>query len=55
MRTIRRTTQFKRDYKRELKGRFGKTLEGDLRAVLSLLVSDTRLPERYRDHPLAGE
>ena len=55
MRTIRRTTQFKRDYKRELKGRYGKTLERDLRAVLSLLISDERLPEKYRDHPLAGE
>jgi len=36
MRTIRRTTQFKRDYKRELKGRFGKSLEWELRTVLSL-------------------
>ncbi len=55
MRTIRRTTQFKRDYKREAKGRFAKTLEDDLRAILSLLMSDARLPEKYRDHPLAGE
>jgi mRNA interferase YafQ len=55
MRTIRRTTQFKRDYRRELKGRYGKALERDLRAVLSLLIADAQLPEKYRDHPLAGQ
>jgi len=55
MRTIKRTTQFKRDYKRETKGRYGKTLERDLHAVLSLLLSDARMAEKYRDHPLAGE
>lgn len=55
MRTIRHTTQFKRDYKREAKGRHGKTIERDLRAIVSLLVSDARLPAKYRDHPLAGE
>ncbi len=55
MRTIERTTQFKRDYKREAKGRFGKVLERELRAVVSLLVSDTPLPPKYRDHPLSGE
>jgi len=55
MRTIRRTTQFKRDYKRESKGRYAKSLERDLRTILSLLVSDARLPENSRDHPLAGE
>jgi len=55
MRTIKRTTQFKRDYKRERKGRYGRTLERDLRDVLLLLLSDTPLPIRYRDHPLAGQ
>lgn len=55
MRTIRHTTQFKRDYKREAKGRHGKTIERDLRAVVSLSISDARLPAKYRDHPLAGE
>jgi mRNA interferase YafQ len=55
MRTIRRTSRFKRDYKREAKGRYRATLDQDLRAVLVLLVADTPLPDRYRDHPLAGE
>lgn len=55
MRTIRRTARFKRDYKREAKGRYRATLDEDLRAVLAALVADTPLPERYRDHPLTGE
>ena len=55
MRTIRRTTQFKRDYKRETRGRHSKTLEHGLRDIISLLISDTRLLPKYRDHPLAGE
>ncbi len=44
MRAIERTTQFKRDFKREMKGRHRNTLEGDLTAVLHALTSDTRLP-----------
>lgn len=55
MRTIKRTTQFKRDYKRESKGLHAKVLERELRAVVSLLISDTPLPVKYRDHPLSGE
>jgi mRNA interferase YafQ len=55
MREIERTTQFKRDYKREAKGRYRTTLDGDLAALLRLLVNDARLPARYRDHALGGE
>lgn len=33
MRTIERTNQFKRDYKRELKGPYRATLEDDFRQV----------------------
>jgi mRNA interferase YafQ len=55
MRTIKRTSRFKRDYKREAKGTHRNTLETDLRAVLTLLISDLPLPEKYRDHPLSGE
>ena len=43
MRAIERTTQFKRDFKREMKGRHRTTLETDLTA------------EKYRDHLLSGE
>ena len=55
MRTIDRTNQFKRDYKRELKGQHRTTLEGDLVKILKVLVSDTPMAERYRDHALTGE
>ncbi|HEX4078706.1 MAG TPA: type II toxin-antitoxin system YafQ family toxin [Rhizomicrobium sp.] len=40
MRAIERTTQFKRDYKREAGGRHRATLDENLTAVLRLLVSD---------------
>jgi mRNA interferase YafQ len=55
MRKISRTSRFKKDYKREAKGQHRDTLDGDLRAVLSLLVTDSPLPERFRDHALTGE
>ncbi|MBI4968492.1 MAG: type II toxin-antitoxin system YafQ family toxin [Rhodospirillales bacterium] len=54
MRTIRRTTAFKRDYKREIKGRHRATLDRDLVAVVTLLAADQPLPFRYHDHPLIG-
>jgi mRNA interferase YafQ len=55
VRLIERTNQFKRDYKREAKGRYRKSFDQDLLALLTLLVTDQALPTRYRDHPLMGE
>lgn len=54
MRTIERSTAFRRDYKREAKGKHRATLDTDLRAVLVALVSDTPLDPHYRDHDLSG-
>lgn len=54
MRTIERTGQFKRDFKRESKGRHRKTLIEDLSVVLKLLTSDVVLPEKYYDHIMIG-
>ena len=54
MRTIERTGQFKRDYKRESKGLHRGTLENDLVTVLAMLLKDQPLPEKYRDHVLSG-
>jgi mRNA interferase YafQ len=54
MRTIERSTAFKRDYKRETKGQHRKTLNGDLAHVLTLLADDKPLEARYRDHDLSG-
>ncbi len=55
MREIERTTQFKRDFRRELKGRHAATLDAVLTAAVGALITDTPLAERYRDHPLSGE
>lgn len=55
MRTIERTTQFKRDYRREKAGRFGRKLDALLTEVVTMLAADTPLPRRNVDHPLTGE
>jgi mRNA interferase YafQ len=55
MRTIERTGQFKRDYKRESKGRHKATIDADLLAVLALLLNDRPLEDRHRDHALTGD
>jgi mRNA interferase YafQ len=55
MRTISRTSRFKKDYKREAKGPHRPTLDADMLAVVALLASNTPLPEKLHDHPLAGE
>ena len=55
MRTIERTGQFKRDYKRTAKGRHRTTLDGDLVPVLVALANDQPLKPRHRDHALTGD
>jgi mRNA interferase YafQ len=54
MRTIERTNAFKRDYKREKKGKLGSKLDNLLEEVIELLRADAALPTRFRDHPLSG-
>ncbi|MCK6441272.1 type II toxin-antitoxin system YafQ family toxin [Elstera cyanobacteriorum] len=54
MRTIERSGRFKRDYKREAKGQYRLILDQELRIVLTALVQDLPLPDRYRDHPMVG-
>ena len=55
MRTINRTSTFKRDYKREKKGRHRKTLDTDLVEIVAMLAAGEALPQRHHDHPLVGE
>lgn len=55
MRTIERTSQFKKDYKRESKGQHRGALDADLRSVLALLATDIPLDAKYCDHPLTGQ
>ena len=55
MRTIKRTNQFKRDYKRATKGRseaYAQKLDTELGAVVQVLRADGTLDPRYGDHPL---
>ena len=55
MRTIERSTAFKRDFKRtKATPRHSKDLDALLLAVLTLLIADKPLPATYRDHPLSG-
>jgi mRNA interferase YafQ len=54
MRTIERTSRFKRDYKREKKGRSASRLDDLLGEVIEMLRKDAPLPPRFRDHPLSG-
>ena len=54
MRRIERTGAFKRDYRREAKGRHKASLDADLVAVVAALAEDRALDVRYRDHLLAG-
>ena len=51
MRTPNYTTQFERDLR--LLQRRGKDIE-KLKAVLTTLINEEPLAERYRDHPLKG-
>lgn len=46
---------FKRDYKRESKGRHRATLDKELIALLTALANDIPLEPRYRDHDLSGD
>ena len=46
---IKRTTQFKKDYKKAIKNG---CKEADFRTVLSYLVKQKPLPEKYKDHAL---
>ena len=55
MRTIERTTAFKRDFKREAKGKHRGILDTDLREIIQSLASDTPLEPRHRDHALSGD
>ena len=52
---IERTRQFKRDYKREAKGKHRATLQEDFTDVLNPLINNQPLTEKHRDHALTGE
>lgn len=55
MRRIERTGRFKRDYKRESRGRHRTYLDTILVPVLEALANDRPLEPRHHDHALSGE
>ncbi|CAG9183800.1 mRNA interferase toxin YafQ [Cupriavidus laharis] len=55
MRVIERTTQFKRDFKREQKGPHRNTLAAAFVEVVTALANDEPLSARHKDHRLTGE
>lgn len=55
MRTIDRSTAFKRDYKRESRGQHRATLDDALKPVLLALTADQPLDARHHDHDLSGD
>lgn len=55
MRKIEPTSQFKKDYKREAKGNYRKTIEKDLTKIITVLAEDKPLDSKNRDHALAGK
>lgn len=55
MRTIERSKQFKKDLKRELRGKHSKNIQDEVCAVLEHLVQDIPLELKYKDHMLSGD
>ena len=56
MRTINRSTAFKRDYKRiKATPQHKKDIDSLIEAVLVLLLTDQVLPPPLRDHALTGD
>lgn len=55
MRTIEWTTGFKRDLKREKKGKHRKAVDSLLAEAVVLLANDRPLPAANHDHSLSGD
>lgn len=55
MRTVKRTAQFRRDFRRVKRSIHGGHVDATLLTALELLVADTPLPSRYVDHAMKGQ
>ena len=56
MRTIERSSAFKRDYKRvKAMPRYRKNVDTLVSSVVAMLLVDQALPESNRDHTLSGD
>ncbi len=54
MRKIERSSAFKRDYKREAKGRYRTHLDTDFVQIITALANDRPLAIKCRDHELSS-
>ena len=54
MRKIEHTGQFKRDYRRESRGKYRASLDTLLVPILDALADDQPLEPRHHDHALSG-
>ena len=54
MRTIERTSRFKRDYRRESRGHHKDDLDERLAVIVNALACDVALDARHHDHGLSG-
>lgn len=55
MRTIKWSTEFKKDYRRtKASPRHSQDTDSLLEPIVTLLVEDIPLPDSYRDHALVG-
>ena len=55
MRTIKQTSQFKRDLKRELKGPHRQSLQTHFLSLVEALALDKPLDAHYHDHALSQD
>ena len=55
MRSIERSTQFKKDYKKASKSINSSELDSRLAEVIGCLMLDCQLPPRFRDHQLKAD
>lgn len=54
MRTIERTSRFRRDYRRERRGRHASDLDERLAVIVNALANDIALDAGNHDHALSG-
>lgn len=55
MRSTKQTHAFKKDLKRESRGKYHHILQEDFVSIVRQLALDRVLPPQYRDHALTGE
>lgn len=54
MLTIEWTNQFKRDFKREIKGKYRLVIQNNLPLIVDKLADNQELEVKYRDHTMTG-